>query len=182
MVGTHHNRRFETTEHGIDGFSLLEVLIALVILSVGLLGVAGLMSTTLKSNDSAYMQSQATTLAYNMIDRMRANIVETNALTYNFAMPAAPSAATYTTACTNTVCSSANLATYDMGQWEYDLAAKLPQGRGSITTASSATSTYPAAVYTVTVKVLWNDSRANKALSGTAAPTNSSVAVTSALP
>ncbi|MGH8313359.1 MAG: type IV pilus modification protein PilV, partial [Gammaproteobacteria bacterium] len=158
------------------GFSLLEVLIALVILSVGLLGIAGLMSTSLKSNDSAYMQSQATMLAYNMIDRMRANMTETNNLTYQVPMPAAPSAATTEpNACTGTVCSTPALAAYDIAQWEYDLAYALPQGRGAIAATSNG------GIVTVTIKVLWNDSRANQALSGIAAPANTSVSVTSAL-
>ncbi|MGH8378064.1 MAG: type IV pilus modification protein PilV, partial [Gammaproteobacteria bacterium] len=133
--GTDSRRRmrriysFRHQQNCVAGFSLLEVLIALVILSVGLLGIAGLMSTSLKSNDSAYMQSQATTLAYNMIDRMRANMTETNNLTYQVPMPAAPSAATTEpNACTGTVCSTPALAAYDIAQWEYDLAYALPQG------------------------------------------------------
>ncbi|MGH8397364.1 MAG: type IV pilus modification protein PilV [Gammaproteobacteria bacterium] len=159
-----------------SGFSLLEVLIALVILSVGLLGIAGLMSTSLKSNDSAYMQSQATVLAYNMIDRMRANMTGTIGLTYNVAMPATP-APSGSTACTGAGagCASPALAAYNIAQWEYDLATALPQGRGAINTVPNG------GVYTVTIKVLWNDSRANQALGGTLAPANTSVSVTSAL-
>ncbi|MGH8321322.1 MAG: type IV pilus modification protein PilV [Gammaproteobacteria bacterium] len=167
---------FGHRQNRVAGFSLLEVLIALVILSVGLLGIAGLMSTSLKSNDSAYMQSQATTLAYNMIDRMRANMTETNNLTYQVPMPAAPSAATAEpSTCTGTVCTTPALAAYDIAQWEYDLANTLPLGRGAIAATSNG------GVVTVTIKVLWNDSRANQALSGIAAPANTSVSVTSAL-
>lgn len=164
MASTHHIRRFETAEHGIDGFSLLEVLIALVILSVGLLGVAGLMSTTLKSNDSAYMRTQATQLAYNMIDRMRANLTATNALAYSVPMPTAAATAT-TNVCTAGSCDPTTLAAYDIGQWEYDLAKNLPQGRGSMTSA------YLNGAVNVTVTVLWNDSRAADSLQHTGAPT-----------
>ncbi|MGH8413443.1 MAG: type IV pilus modification protein PilV [Gammaproteobacteria bacterium] len=157
MTSTHHTCRFEHAPHGAAGFSLLEVLIALVILSVGLLGVAGLMSTTLKSNDSAYMRTQATALAYNMLDRMRANVPATDGLVYNVSMPAA-AATGNTMACTTGSCDSNALATYDMGQWEYDLGHNLPEGRGSI--ASAAFNGDVA----VTVTVLWNDSRAQSAL------------------
>jgi type IV pilus assembly protein PilV len=54
------------------GSSLLEVLIAVVILAFGLLGLAGLQATSVKSSHSAYQRSQATLLAYDMVDRMRA--------------------------------------------------------------------------------------------------------------
>ncbi|MGA9854742.1 MAG: type IV pilus modification protein PilV [Gammaproteobacteria bacterium] len=158
------------------GFSLLEVLIALVILSVGLLGIAGLMATTLKSNDSAYMRTQATTLAYNMLDRMRTNLAATNTLTYNVTMPASATTSN-SEACTTGSCSYTDLAAYDMGQWEYDLGQTLPQGRGSITSVAAG------GPVSVTITVLWNDSRAQASLQKTGAPvaTTFSLSVTSML-
>jgi type IV pilus assembly protein PilV len=55
-----------------SGSTLLEVLVAVVILAFGLLGLAGLQATSVKSNHSAYLRSQASLLAYDMADRMRA--------------------------------------------------------------------------------------------------------------
>ena len=55
------------------GFTLIEVLIAMLVLAVGLLGLAGLQATSLRNNQSAYNRSQATQLAYDIADRMRAN-------------------------------------------------------------------------------------------------------------
>jgi type IV pilus assembly protein PilV len=55
--------------------TLVEVLVTLVLMSVGLLGVAALQLTTLKSNQESYVRSQATTLAAAMLDRMRSNQV-----------------------------------------------------------------------------------------------------------
>ncbi len=158
------------------GFSLLEVLIALVVLSVGLLGIAAMISTTLKSNDSAYMRTQATALAYNIIDRMRANLPAATNGSYDITMPAG-AATTDPTTCTGASCSSSALATYDIGQWEYDLATRLPNGRGAITTAVSG------GLSMVTITVQWNDSRAQNGLSPTAAPagTSFSLSVSSAL-
>ncbi|MCX7101946.1 MAG: type IV pilus modification protein PilV, partial [Methylobacter sp.] len=66
-----------TKTHGMKqtaGFTLIEVLIAMLVLAVGLLGLAGLQATSLKSNQSAYNRSQATQLAYDLADRMRANV------------------------------------------------------------------------------------------------------------
>jgi len=55
------------------GFSLIEVLVALVVLAFGLLGVAAIQINALKTNHSAAQRSQATMLAYLMLDAMRAN-------------------------------------------------------------------------------------------------------------
>jgi type IV pilus assembly protein PilV len=57
------------------GFTLVEVLISVFVLSIGLLGLAGLQVTGLQNNHSAYLRSQATILAYDMAERMRANPV-----------------------------------------------------------------------------------------------------------
>lgn len=56
-----------------NGFTLLEVLIALLIFSFGLLGMAGLLAVSVQTNHSAYLRTQATFLAQGMADRMRAN-------------------------------------------------------------------------------------------------------------
>ena len=55
------------------GFTLLEVLIAVMLLAVGLLGLAGLQAVSLRNNHSAYLRSQATMLTYEIIDSMRTN-------------------------------------------------------------------------------------------------------------
>ncbi len=169
-MNTATGKNFLGNRWGSAGFSLLEVLIALVILSVGLLGIAALISTALKSNGSAYMRTQATAQAYNIIDRMRANFPAALNLSYNTAMPATP-APSGSTVCTGTGanCDSATLAAYDIAQWEYDLAQHLPQGRGSVTSAISATSA--GSLVNVTIRVLWNDSRAHDSLQKSGAPT-----------
>ena len=56
-----------------NGFTMIEVLVALLILSVGLLGIAGMQTLSVQMNVSARQSSQATYLAYYIIDRMRAN-------------------------------------------------------------------------------------------------------------
>jgi len=57
-----------------SGFTLLEVLIALLVLAIGLLGLAALQTTGLRSNQMATSRTHATQLAYDITDRMRANI------------------------------------------------------------------------------------------------------------
>lgn len=67
-----------------QGMTLVEVLVALVILGVGLLGAAALQLNALKYTDSARMTSQASFIAYDMMDRIRANA----AADYSIAPPA----------------------------------------------------------------------------------------------
>jgi len=55
------------------GVSLIEVLVAVIILAFGLLGLAGLQSVSLRNNTSAMMRTQATYLAQDIVDRMRIN-------------------------------------------------------------------------------------------------------------
>jgi len=58
------------------GFTLIEVLVSMIVLAIGLLGLAGLQMSSLRNNLSAYHRSQATQLAYDMADRMRTNIAD----------------------------------------------------------------------------------------------------------
>jgi|SRR5690554_4420734 len=55
------------------GFSMIEVLVALVVLAIGLLGFALLQTMNLRFTQSANYRTQATNLAYDLLDQMRAN-------------------------------------------------------------------------------------------------------------
>ena len=59
--------------HAQDGMTLIEVLVALLILSVGLLGAAAVQLNALKYTDSSLMTTQASFIAYDMLDRIRAS-------------------------------------------------------------------------------------------------------------
>ena len=61
------------------GFTLIEVLIALVIFTIGLMGLAAMMVTSVKTNHSSYLRTQAGHLAQAMADRMRSNLGQVNA-------------------------------------------------------------------------------------------------------
>ncbi|MBL1278547.1 MAG: type IV pilus modification protein PilV [Ectothiorhodospiraceae bacterium] len=130
------------------GFTLIEVLVTLVILAIGLLGLAGLQAASLQHNNSAYQRSQATFLAYEMLDRMRSNPQGLEADVYNAidtgSLPGDPG-------CISSSCTPADLASTDTEEWATNLAAALPSGRGIITgTAANAP---------FTVTVMWDDER-----------------------
>jgi type IV pilus assembly protein PilV len=117
------------------GFSLLEVLIALLVLAIGLLGLATLQTVGLKFNQESYLRSQAVLIAYDIIDRIRANPVAKSAGSYN----SVAASATYTApTCTGAVsCSTSDIATYDLANWKARIAATLPVGTGAISTSGT---------------------------------------------
>lgn len=122
-----------------QGATLIEVLVAVVILSIGLLGLAGLQATSVQSNYSAYYRSQATLLAYDLGDRMRANRTAGLASSADSSFPASSSS--------NTV--SGTQAAKDKAEWLNSLALQLPSGTGMITKSGS----------TLTISVRWDDNR-----------------------
>jgi len=71
LGGMNHMKAMQKSHQA--GFSLLEVLVGLVILAIGLLGLAGMQMLSLKQNNEAYLRSQATFQAYDILDKMRAN-------------------------------------------------------------------------------------------------------------
>ena len=114
------------------GFTMIEVLIALLIVSLGMLGLAGLQAVSLKNSQSAYYRSAATQLAYDMSDRMRGNISGVLANSYNrtgintdYDVAVA--------ACTTTAgCVASDLAQNDAYEWQQLILAVLPGGEGII--------------------------------------------------
>lgn len=132
------------------GYSLLEVLVTIFVLSVGLLGIAALFLSTLQDSRAAIQQSKATAFAVDMIERIRANRLA--AESYPSLSPASHDCRT-TDGATASVCSPEDLAAHDLFEWESALAnpvSGLPGGEGSVTRQATTPSTY-------TVEVSWND-------------------------
>jgi len=111
-----------------SGFSLLEVLIAIVILSIGMLGLAALQAYSLKTNQSANFRTQATSLAYMIVDKMRANqqAVSQGQYLTGFSAVACPPVPRPAPVATPT-------AAHDLAVWRTQVACQLPDGQGSIT-------------------------------------------------
>jgi len=141
-----------------SGFTLIEVLIATLILAVGLLGLAGLQAASIKNNLSAYNRSQVTQLAYDMADRMRANKNESlnpttgNVIAASTYLTMAPADAAVQANCaTVTGCTGAQMAQNDLFQWNAALINILPSGTGTITVVAATR------VFTITIN--WDDNR-----------------------
>jgi type IV pilus assembly protein PilV len=104
------------------GFTLVEVLVTLVILSAGLLGVAALHGASLRNNLDSAFRSQASVLAADIADRMRGNRNAALAQNYDLAIGDA----------TPTLTGTPTLAQRDLNAWRMLLGQALPNGTGAI--------------------------------------------------
>jgi type IV pilus assembly protein PilV len=116
-----------TSRRHTSGFTLLEVLISIVVLSFGLLGIAGLQAFALKNNHSASMRSAATAISADLIERMKTNVQGMMLDEYN--KPGQASYAKPSTDCMAAACDPIQLAAYDLWQFSAAAAAKLPGGK-----------------------------------------------------
>ncbi|MGO0308623.1 type IV pilus modification protein PilV [Endozoicomonas acroporae] len=120
------------------GAGLIEVLISLLVITIGILGMAGVHSSSLQYNQSAYVQSQATFLATDMLDRIQANNslarsgnsyqAGMNDLEYSQCIDS-----NYPNSCEAGSCTPQEMAAYDILQWKFQLTCQIPGSKGSIT-------------------------------------------------
>jgi type IV pilus assembly protein PilV len=77
------NRRFR---RGVAGVSLIEVMISVLVMGIGMLGIAAMQATALRNNQSALERSQAVIQSYTILDAMRANVAFAREGDYDMAM------------------------------------------------------------------------------------------------
>lgn len=110
----------------MTGFGLIENLVTLFVLTVGLLGLAGLQVTSLRMHHQAFSKQRAINLATDMAERMRANPVGVNGKFYL-------SGEKHVSACyTVKGCSAENMARNDLWEWNQSIQNSLPGGAGFI--------------------------------------------------
>lgn len=122
------------------GFSMVEVLVSLLILSIGLLGMVALQARAIQENQGAYLRSQASIETYDILERMRANRAAAEAGAYNIDMGV------------SRVSSSNPMAGIDLTDWVTGLATSLPSGKGSVKCNTAS----------CTVAVQWFDNAVNE--------------------
>jgi type IV pilus assembly protein PilV len=139
------------------GFTLLEVLIATLVLSLGILGIGALQIKAMQQNSRTLIRTQATILVGDMADRMRANVVglTADATLYNkdnfadaeladddpFTIQSAdPSDPLIATDCFTNNCTAAQLAAWDLEKWQNALrnSNTFPNGAIGCVTCNSA--------------------------------------------
>lgn len=146
---------------------MLEVMVAILILSFGLLGVAGLQVISLRNAHSGTYRTVATQLAYEMGDSLRANRVAVTTGYYDNPVVGG----SFTVNCLNTTgCNSQEMAEMDIYLWNQKLAIALPSGAGHVcrdSTPDDGTPAAPACDNDVAgpyaIKTWWDDSRSGAA-------------------
>ena len=125
------------------GVTLVEAMIALLVVSIGLLGIASLQLTAMGQNTSALNHSKAVWIANNMADRIRANVCDVNdAPVYN----GIHTDNGYSQDCKSNSCNQLQMVTADAADWA-DMVQTLPKGRGTVVFNNNV----------LTVTVMWDD-------------------------
>ncbi|WP_186318016.1 type IV pilus modification protein PilV [Marinobacter maritimus] len=146
-----------------SGMTLIEILVTVLVLAIGLLGMASLTVGSLKNNQGAFLRTQATILAYDMADRMRSNAAEAISGSYDGATTnttlSAPS-------CGTNGCTGAERVSADIFAWKQQIEgangnmAMLPGGEGAISGGGGATNAGTAFTVTITWKEdRWNETK-----------------------
>lgn len=156
------------TNHS-SGFTLLEVMIAMVIFSIGLLGLAGIQAVSIQNNNSAYTRTVSMQLAYNMADVLRASTDNEGSINSVFdsvttAIPgSAPTSCVQKNAAGAPDCTETALANFELYHWKKRIEQELASGLGSISKTGD--------VYTITI--MWDDEHTGA--TGTACGTDNTV-------
>ena len=117
------------------GVTLIESLVAIVVMALGILGILGVQMRTLTDTQTSVRRAQAIRLIEDMGERMKANpsaLANLNSYVTNFA-------ATPTVPDCSGGCTAANLATYDVAAWKRTVRENLPLGKASIFVAPGET-------------------------------------------
>lgn len=123
----HHQRQ--------SGISLVESLVAIVIASLGILGILGVQMRTLTDTSTTVRRAQAIRLIEDLGERMKTNPnALSNIATYTSAFSNNPPIPTGAAGCATVGngCSATQLATYDLATWKQSVRNTLPLGRASL--------------------------------------------------
>lgn len=134
----------------------------MIILAVGLLGVAGLQAMALKNNQSAYNRGQATQMAYDMADRIRANLANASLLAASVYVTMSPGDAKDRADCitVSLTCTAADLAENDLFEWNQAIINTLPStSNDGIRLPANGVITVNAVARIFTITMTWYENR-----------------------
>jgi len=145
------------------GFTLLEILVALIIVSIGLLGLAGMQAVAINNTNTARLRGIAAIDAASLAAAMHANPAYWRNVSGTVTQSTVPSAGN----CGSGTCTASQIAGYDVGQWQSALTANqiaLPSASGTFSCSSSAN-----APPVCSITVSWQEKMMAGNLSGTTA-------------
>jgi len=152
-----------------QGFTITELMVSVVIMSIGVLGMAGLQMVSMQQNRSALLQGEATQIANDIMDRIRAN-PDTD-----YGGVAIDDTPAVVGSCVGNTCTEAEMRDFDIAQWQcsinstagdgttytvcdtFGVTGAMPGGAGSIA--------LDAGIYTITVQ--WVDAQKVSDAAGT---------------
>jgi len=138
----------------------MEVLVSLLVLSFGMLGMAGVQGVSLRGNQAAYFRTMATNLSTDIVERMRANLSAVDGGSYDDATGSATA-----TCFTTTGCTGEQMAAQDILDWTANVAAALPLGAAVVcldstpTDGTAASTACDGAGTIYAIKLWWDDDR-----------------------
>lgn len=135
-----------------QGFTLIEVLISLLIMTLGIVGVLKMQTQSLKSNQRAHFRTQADLLSRDMLARMQAN--KTEAKNGKYVAGSKPANASN---CQTIECSPTQLTQWDLYQWYEQIERQLPSGSATVENFGVDTNRY-------LISIRWDDYRTSQTL------------------
>lgn len=117
------------------GASMIEILVTMIIVAIGLLGHASLIAVSTKTDNAAFMRSQATLLAHDMLERLRMNPALAKAGNFNIALTSDPPTGT-------------TIQNIEIQGWRANISQALPSGKGSVSVDGTGLAT---------IEIEWDD-------------------------
>ncbi|WP_342119244.1 type IV pilus modification protein PilV [Pseudoduganella sp. OTU4001] len=112
------------------GFTMVEVLVAVLLLAVGLVGALAMQAYAMRTRQETALQNEALQAAASLADRIRANAAQSSSyLGFDSEAPPAPAAPG---TCTDTPCDTSTLAARELDEFRQHLSASLPGARASV--------------------------------------------------
>jgi type IV pilus assembly protein PilV len=143
------------------GFSLIEALVAFLILSVGMLGIASLQTLSLKSGSTAMYRTAAIMKVDEIIESMRANQTAIASYAATTTDTGVDHGCRQTTAVAAKACTTDDLAADDILHWKNSLQTVLPANAGTTASVTVTAPVAPEVLSTVVIAVNWSERNAD---------------------
>ena len=147
---------YRINRHTQKGFSLIEALVAFLILSVGMLGIASLQTTSLKSGHTAAMRTVAVMKADEILESMRSNLAALNDYTAGAGDMGTDNGCSQTTVASAT-CTPTQMARDEIFRWKRSLIEALPNNASTTASVVVTPPAPPSTMTTVVVTINWSE-------------------------